>query len=44
MENSYLLPADLCDRIFAHEFEMDTGKISEDLLTHTVQLYVVRPS
>ncbi len=42
MENQVRLPSELCDRIFAHEFEIDTGNLTEELLTKIVQLYVVR--
>ncbi len=42
MENQIFLPADLCDSIFALEFELDSNIISEDLLSRTVQLYVVK--
>ena len=41
MENAYLLPSALCDQIFAHEFDLDLGPLSQLTLTRTVQLYVV---
>lgn len=42
MENQIRLPSELCDRIFSLEFEIDTGNLTEELLTNIVQLYVVR--
>lgn len=41
MEKIVRLPTEICDRIFASEFEIDTGTLSQELLTDAVELYGV---
>lgn len=41
IENKYLLPESLSERILELEIDLDSQEISEELLTSTVQAYVV---
>jgi hypothetical protein len=37
------LPIELSDLILSNEVELDTQTVTQDMLTQTVQLYVVNP-
>ena len=41
MEIAIKLPNELCERIIASEFELDVGEVTEELISKTIDLYVV---
>lgn len=35
------LPNELCQQIFNNEFEIDIGNVNEEIISKTIELYVV---